>query len=652
MSTPTQPSPVNQNPSLIINKDYSLFSPLTPKERGESVAPIQCRWNHTIVKVSLVVLALLTIVAGALLLVLLPEIPLFIGISVIALGGVLLAIALLLSLCDCRVFAKKEIPSAPELKDIQIADLQSEMKEVLGQSLLEALLNGKEVGDPQVLELVHSCQERLAKFDRKLRCNEEMLYRLFAVNVKETEVVTKYELLIEMLEMRSRVADQLELNNRSYENFIAGTLRIRSEEEEKQLIAIETEISLSQQQLQDLNNQISDQRKRCASLLQRIRQSYREIQEAHTKELAECISESGEIDRATRVEIERALARQLRKMEDWNLMRSDIQKQEKLLHATKAKLEKLQDQLKLAHIAFANSSLFYREYKLKYLEQQLDLKNLLKELEAKRSEAAKLRRAVQSYEEQVVNDAADATAKKARWEGKLREQEEKEEKQAQEIRRLTTFLQEYREGAEEAKKVEQALKVLEQKYQRLQEEKAQKEKSLEDAVTSFANQYEKVQAENEHLCKTLQGLHATISPTMREEDDWVIAESSSEEAQKIKYLLKENERLMAALNAKNEEVARQVTELDANEHLLLELRGEIAKQQQALRDLDKLHEESVAAFQASQKKCQELEGLLSPVREDAGVRPFLEQQVEQLREENAQLRLEIERLKNLIEKDK
>ncbi|ACZ33562.1 conserved domain protein [Chlamydia pneumoniae LPCoLN] len=648
MATPAQKSPTFQDPSFVreLGSNHPVFSPLTLEERGEmAIAPVQqCGWNHTIVKVSLFILALLTILGGGLLVGLLPAVPMFIGTGLIALGAVIFALALILCLCDSQGLPE-ELPPVPEPQQIQIEYLRNETREVLEGTLLEVLLKDRDAKDPAVPQVVVDCEKRLGMLDRKLRREEEILYRSTA-HLKDE---ARYEFLLELLEMRSLVADRLEFNRRSYERFVQGIMTVRSEEGEKEISRLQDLIGLQQQTVQDLRSQIDDEQKRCWTSLQRIHQSQKDIQRAHDREASQRACEGTEMDCAERHQLEKDLRRQLKSMREWIEMRGTIHQQEKAWRKQNAKLERLQEDLRLTKIAFDEQPLFYREYKEKYLSQKLDMQKILQEVNAEKSEKARLKSLVRDYEKQLEQQDANLKKAKAIWEEELGKQQLKDHEQTQEIKRLNTFMLEYQDGLREAEQVaeqvRQDLRQLEEKYSHLQEEKQEKEKILEQSVNHFAERFEALQKENVVYKKKLADLEGAAAPTeIREEDGWILAGSASLSQKKIRELNEENQELLKLLAFKTRELTQLAADVGEAEKEISKLREQIEEQKEELRVLDTMHSEAVKDCEAAQRKCRDLEGLLSPVREDAGMRFELEIELQRLREENAQLRLEVERL--------
>lgn len=644
MATPAQKSPTFQDPSFVreLGSNHPVFSPLTLEERGEmAIARVQqCGWNHTIVKVSLIILALLTILGGGLLVGLLPAVPMFIGTGLIALGAVIFALALILCLYDSQGLPE-ELPPVPEPQQIQIEDLRNETREVLEGTLLEVLLKDRDAKDPAVPQVVVDCEKRLGMLDRKLRCEEEILYRSTA-HLKDEE---RYEFLLELLEMRSLVADRLEFNRRSYERFVQGIMTVRSEEGEKEISRLQDLISLQQQTVQDLRSRIDDEQKRCWTALQRINQSQKDIQRAHDREASQRACEGTEMDCAERQQLEKDLRRQLKSMQEWIEMRGTIHQQEKAWRKQNAKLERLQEDLRLTGIAFDEQPLFYREYKEKYLSQKLDMQKILQEVNAEKSEKACLESLVHDYEKQLEQKDANLKKAAAVWEEELGKQQQEDYEQTQEIRRLSTFILEYQDSLREAEKVEKDFQELQQRYSRLQEEKQVKEKILEESMNHFADLFEKAQKENMAYKKKLADLEGAAAPTeIGEDDSWVLTDSASLSQKKIRELVEENQELLKALAFKSNELTQLVADAVEAEKEISKLREHIEEQKEGLRALDKMHAQAIKDCEAAQRKCRDLESLLSPVREDAGMRFELEVELQRLQEENAQLRAEVERL--------
>ncbi|QVE48711.1 hypothetical protein SBV42_02855 [Chlamydia crocodili] len=212
-SSPTPNSLVSSLNPEITQSRLSLFSDLTPLERGEisSAWKARCQLASCI---GLFCLSLLAICAGTLVLTLLPATPMFIGIAFIALGSVLLVTSLLLHFSTRP--NKKTVAQR-----VNIQDLQTQLQGLLATTDARGLaINGFDSnGDPKLI--IQGRENLLAKFDRDLRKKEVDLYRLISSETENRHRALSN--LSEFREMQERISEELELLYRSYNQHITGT---------------------------------------------------------------------------------------------------------------------------------------------------------------------------------------------------------------------------------------------------------------------------------------------------------------------------------------------------------------------------------------------------------------------------------------------
>ncbi|MFJ1509194.1 hypothetical protein SBV45_00675 [Chlamydia crocodili] len=264
-SSPTPNSLVSSLNPDVTQSRLSLFSDLTPLERGEisSAWKARCQLASCI---GLFCLSLLAICAGTLVLTLLPATPMFIGIAFIALGSVLLVTSLLLHLSTRP--NKKTVT-----QQVNIQDLQTQLQGLLAATDARGLaINGfYSNGDPKLI--IQGRENLLAKFDRDLRKKEVDLYRLISSETENRHRVLSD--LSEFREMQERIGEELELLYRSYNQHITGT---RDTGRDGRLMELYQERDLLIQDLADVSIEKANQTETIAhlqttlnTLIQRIR---------------------------------------------------------------------------------------------------------------------------------------------------------------------------------------------------------------------------------------------------------------------------------------------------------------------------------------------------------------------------------------------
>ncbi|SPN73705.1 IncA protein [Chlamydia serpentis] len=649
MSGIAQNNNVVQIPGLARGEGNLIaLSPLTPQERGELVAPIEQGWHHTIVKVSLVVLSLLVIVGGALLLTLLPGVPLFIGASAIALGGVLLILVLFLFLIESGVCPKRreaEPLDFPPLKDkaSEISELQAEMSRVLQESSLCDFLKNKNSNDPevlaQVLEAFKDCQACLAVFERKLRCKEEQFHRSFAI-IAAQDPQGKYELLIELLEIRSRVADQLEKNSRDYYTFISGTF-VCPPEGEKEIVRLQNKIRFAEQIWGDLERKLDEKQNQIKGHCLRITQFLSNIREGHKREASIKLDEGRELSYEERTHLEGLFKQQNQMLNTCFSELKNFYKLQKDYRQAGTNLKALKKQLLSTEFTFLGSNLLYRDFKVKYLEQHEHYKVLREQLNQLEARCNRLQGEAQFDQDADKKSAIAWIEERTRLNNELLDYQNAHRKQSKKISGLETMLLEYKENLQET---ERELEELQVKYARIVEEKITRELALTSSLDDMSKLYQASQTELATLQEQLLPKDEETLPSL--DGEWVAV---GEHTSQLKILVDANQALTLQINEKDAKIQKLLNEMKEDEKVLADLQSQIAEHKKTIVSLEKMNEQVYQDFAEVQRKYELiLSPPTSPEKSKSRQEVILEMQLVQLQEENEQLRIQIARLEELL----
>lgn len=378
---------ISRSPSETVGSknplSLSLFSDLTPQERGEVHSVWKSRWQLVSCLLG-IVLGILAIASGLLVLTLLPELTTtFIGIACIAIGIVLLitGISLYLSL---RLTKKLPPPR------VNVRDLQDQLR-----TMLEARIPSPSLSGPE--DLVTTIKKRevvLATFDRELRKQERSFYALLS---QETE--NKHQVLFDLSEFRElqeRVSSELGSLYSCYDG-----QSVVGNSHDYRLLQLESDRNLLIQEIVDLEASRSMQMKNIEEKRGKLKILTQEVNKIEKQIVEEEPFSSSESKHASTLILQNVLQERnslLDKLaEAYNDLISSSLHQEDLMRQRLNVDKAIQSILDME----ASNVLLKRDYKEKYLETKFVIQRLNDNLQDRESAILSLTQEVELLSETI-----------------------------------------------------------------------------------------------------------------------------------------------------------------------------------------------------------------------------------------------------------
>ncbi|WP_201456640.1 hypothetical protein [Chlamydia sp. 17-3921] len=606
---------------------YTIFSPLTPLERGEADYVPQSNLDRCLIKITIICLALLSIMSGALVLFLLPTTPIIVGLTPILLGLVLFGITALLCLSDSR----RKIKTLPFTEDFVIEDLQKQLSLLLAQTQVKALVTQGFEKEVEIEKIIRDKEKRLGEFDRELRFREICLYRKLTEAGGRAENFLK---LVELRELQSVLADQLELLYRAYRDHISGILKLRDEDAE--VSSLRNQKDLLMQELQSF----CVKRKELTEKLREFHKEFSEIlQKLHKiSSLLKADTNLVSLTNKLMQEVDALLARQsclVKLITDVNadILIIDVKEAKK-----REKIRCIDKRIHNEKLLPDAGYLFYREYKKKYLELLQRISDLKREIIEKSLQI----RISEGLLEESQKDHDEVRAKFTNLEQQLQED-------------VTSLHKKLKERTLEVKGLEETLLRVKFRLSELQEE-------LERRETERTN-FLQLKKDYKVVCLEKQTL---------QNESVALKQQISELQQKILNLEKAIEELRAALPKEEEEEGREalqiqleltIAELRTVQKRLLEVETDLATSvgisaalEQQVKDLKQELRELHAELTTMTYKVENAQALIAEQEEIiARNAPLIEERnrlrlaMNNLEQRNQNLEAELEAQRRLIE---